>query len=189
MIWHHIASADCPLEEELKATFCIFCGGQMDALIDTTRIGPPTTELRCCRDCGWWSYWTQTGTSLLGVGPHRQPGWSLYGAIAELKAFDITDVTSPLAEVKRYLIAKYESRFDLHPRLFEETVASVFGAMGYSAEATAYSRDGGVDVVLRHADGTTTGVQVKRSRNAVEWSRSDRWPGPSCTAATWLAFS
>lgn len=110
-----------------------------------------------------------TGKTLLDFRrPGDRPGYSLYGVVAALKTFDLADIQAPLDEVKRYLLAKYEARFECHPRLFEETVASVFAALGYSSEATAYSHDGGVDVILRHGDGITTGVQVKRSRNPIE---------------------
>ncbi len=53
-------------------------------------------------------------------------------------------------------------------RLLEITVTSVFRDLGYEAEATAYSADGGIDVILRKANGSTTGVQVKRVRSAIE---------------------
>lgn len=167
MIWQHVASAECPLEEELKTDCCIFCGGRMRPLMDYARIGLPRVELRCCVDCGWWSLWKQTGRSPLDIGLGDQPPSALAGVIAELKRLDLVDVTTPLEEVTRFLLAKYDSRFTLHPRLFEETVASVFGALGYVAEATAYSRDGGIDVILQRANGSTIGVQVKRSRHPI----------------------
>jgi len=167
MIWSYSPSSDCPLEGEVRSTHCIFCRRDMDALMRTV-IGMPARMLRACRTCGWWAYWLQTGSPLLDLDSGRRLGWSLYGAIAQLKPLDVTDIETPLEEIKRYLVARYESRFECHPRLFEETVAAVFGSIGYRAEATAYSKDGGIDVILRNADGTTTGVQVKRSRNPIE---------------------
>jgi Holliday junction resolvase-like predicted endonuclease len=145
----------------------------MDVLMKTP-IGLPARVLGACGACGWWAYWLQTGRGLLDLESGERPGWSLYGAIAELRRLDVADIGAPIDEVKRYLTARYESRFDCHPRLFEKTVASVFESLGYRAEATAYTRDGGVDIILRHDNGTTTGVQVKRSRNpiAVEQIRS-----------------
>jgi hypothetical protein len=41
-------------------------------------------------------------------------------------------------------------------------VCSIFGDLGYNARATAYGRNGGVDIVLEGSAGTTVGVQVKR---------------------------
>jgi restriction system protein len=81
---------------------------------------------------------------------------------------DLSDVSQAIEEVRRFLVAKYEARFEMHPRLFEMTVASVFRDLGFDAEATAYAADGGVDVILRNPTGSTTGVQVKRVRSAIE---------------------
>jgi restriction system protein len=80
---------------------------------------------------------------------------------------DTPDLHEPLAEVRKYLLQCYEKRFDIHPRLFERTVASVFRDLGYRVTLTAYSGDGGIDVVLRRRN-QTIGVQVKRYRNAIE---------------------
>ena len=55
----------------------------------------------------------------------------------------------------------------MHPRLFELVVASVFREIGYVASATAYSNDGGIDVVLEKGD-STIGVQVKRYADRIE---------------------
>ncbi len=65
------------------------------------------------------------------------------------------------------MTAKYERRFDVHPRVFEETVASVFRDLGYTAEVTAYSGDDGIDIILARG-AETVGVQVKRYKNAIE---------------------
>lgn len=167
MIWTHSLSASCPREGELLSVNCIFCRGSMRALLDEPRIGPPLRELRSCQSCGWWAYSLHDGPRLED-GPDPEFGWSLAGAIAELKAYDLTDLSHPIEEVRQYLTARYEARFGCHPKLFEDTVTSVFRLLGYSAEATAYSRDGGVDVILRHSDGSSAGVQVKRSKNPIE---------------------
>ena len=76
-------------------------------------------------------------------------------------------MSTPISEIRSYLAARYESRFTLHPRLLEETVASVFGNLGYISVATAYSGDDGIDVILRKAD-ETIGVQVKRYKDNIE---------------------
>jgi restriction system protein len=133
--------------------------------IPTFRMGG--AELRACPACGWWSYWRQTCSPVYDRDTGRQR-WSLYGAAAELRTFAPDDLSQGLAEVRQYLLARYDARFELHPRLFELTVADVFRDLGYDAEATAYSADGGIDVVLRGPDGRTTGVQVKRIRDSVE---------------------
>jgi restriction system protein len=90
-----------------------------------------------------------------------------YGAAASLRELDISDISSPIEDIRSYLAAKYERRFTVHPRLFEETVASVFGNLGYKAEVTAYSSDGGIDVILKRA-GETIGIQVKRYKDRIK---------------------
>ena len=64
--------------------------------------------------------------------------------------------------MSRYLTAKYEERFIINPRLFEETVASVFKSIGYFTRVTAYQNDGGIDIILDGNDNKVIGVQVKR---------------------------
>ncbi|MBC8065302.1 MAG: restriction endonuclease [Chlorobia bacterium] len=81
----------------------------------------------------------------------------------------LTDINAPLEEVRSYLTARYDQRFEVHPKLFEEVVASVFRDLGYRARATAYTGDDGIDVVMALDDSSdeTTGVQVKRYRDAI----------------------
>jgi restriction system protein len=40
--------------------------------------------------------------------------------------------------------------YDLHPRVFEEVVGSVFKDHGWQVKVTAYTGDDGVDVVLNN---------------------------------------
>lgn len=90
-----------------------------------------------------------------------------YGAAASLKELDLTDISTPIDEVRDYLTARFESRKTMSPRLFEETVGSVFRDLGWEAQVTAYSGDGGIDVFLEK-DEETVGVQVKRVRRGIE---------------------
>lgn len=76
--------------------------------------------------------------------------------------------STPVEEARRYLLARFEKRFELHPRLVEEVVASVFKDQGYAVELTAYSNDGGIDIILlRSSSGERIGVQIKRSKNTI----------------------
>ena len=118
-------------------------------------------HLRVCPICGWWTTFRETITT------GRMVEVRAYAAIGALKVLDLTDVQAPLDEVRSYLAAKYESRFQLNPRLFEETVASVFRDIGYAARVTAYSGDDGIDVILDGPTGDTIGVQVKRYREKI----------------------
>ena len=55
----------------------------------------------------------------------------------------------------------------INPRTFEKVVASIFKDHGYLARVTAYSGDGGIDVILEGKDGDLIGVQVKRYKNKI----------------------
>lgn len=146
---------------------CLFCGTAMVALDKSMLEGKgleTKISVRLCPICGWWKAGFYELEDL-------QLGWQpalIYGAAASLKELDLTDIDTPLEEVRAYLAAKYESRFSINPRLMEETVGSVFQNMGYTVLVTAYSGDGGIDVILQCADGSTVGVQVKRYRELIE---------------------
>ena len=123
-----------------------FLGGQKTAYV--------------CPSCGWWYVNAQYDGSG-GVHVH------FYMAYGQLKSLDLTDITTPIDELRRYLTAKYKSRFAVDPSLYEETVASVFRDIGYEALVTARSGDWGIDVYLGGADNSQIGVQVKRWKNAI----------------------
>lgn len=115
-----------------------------------------------CPACGWWGMFKILNLS-------GKDCWYIYdyGMVGVLKNFDLQDITTPLEEVKKYLLAKYESRFTCHPKLFEQTVGSVFRNLGFDALVTAFSGDDGIDVILKK-DNKTIGVQVKRTINKIE---------------------
>lgn len=122
------------------------------------------TCLHICPACGWWLAEDRA------VLPAEQwQYWVVTMASAPaLEELALDDIAAPLQEVRRYLVRRFDARMSMHPRLFELTVASVFGDLGYRALATAYSRDGGVDIVLEDGSGVRIGVQVKRHKNTVE---------------------
>lgn len=121
-------------------------------------------SLHICFRCGWW---VSVDRALLPA-----VRWQIWELVlvshAVLVELDLSDIRTPLAEVRRYLVRRYEARKTMHPRLFEQTVASVFADHGYSTQLTAYSNDGGIDVVLCGTQGERVGVQVKRQAAAVE---------------------
>ena len=90
-----------------------------------------------------------------------------YAAAASLRNFDATDTSLEIRDIRDYLSAKIDARYSIHPRVLEETVRSVFESTGYSAIATAYTNDGGVDVVLTDNRGMVA-VQVKRYRSKIK---------------------
>lgn len=120
--------------------------------------------LHICPACGWWIAEDRAILPAL----HWQHWAVTLVSSPVLEELALDDIAAPLQQVRRYLMRKFEARASMHPRLFELTVASVFGDLGYQAYATAYSNDGGVDVILEDDSGARIGVQVKRRREAVE---------------------
>ena len=115
-----------------------------------------------CPVCGWWGYFKILNCSGSGC-------WYIYdyGTVGVLKNLDLQDISTPLEDVIKFLLAKYEARFTMNPRLFEETVGSVFRNIGFEALVTAYSGDGGIDIILEKED-KVIGVQVKRTKKKIE---------------------
>lgn len=119
-----------------------------------------------CPVCGWW-----TASSLRGAAPFE----TYDGGFAELRQvsgvlrnMDLADLSTPLHELRSYLVARYADRFDVHPRKYEEIVGGVFTDFGYRVRVTSYSGDEGIDVfVLDGKDDKTVGVQVKRYRHNI----------------------
>lgn len=121
--------------------------------------------LMCCGACGWWRHVIDVSLSV----QRDYETWHLFfGSIGILKPMDLKDMNIPIDEVSRYLVAKYEERFSVNPKLFEEVVANVFKQLGYHVRVTGYSNDGGIDSVLERADGSRIGVQVKRYKNKIK---------------------
>jgi restriction system protein len=149
---------------------CPFCGTSVELLRDDAekrgRSGEYETDVDrywVCQICGWWK-----GYRSYRHTDHAIRSFSESGAAAALKTLDIADISLPVEEVRSYLAANYHARLTVHPRSFELVVASVFRDHGYLSEATAYSNDGGIDVVLRGEDGHQVGVQVKRYKNSIQ---------------------
>lgn len=157
---------------------CLFCASYMQTWPKySVQLGPytispkgcwrpslflDTTEeisYSYCQTCGWWNICKSVLTDDLEC--------QIYGAAGALKTLDISDIKTPIYDVKSYLTAIYKNRCSIHPKLFEETVASVFSCFGYSVIVTGYTNDGGVDVVLERG-GETIGVQVKRYKNKIK---------------------
>lgn len=152
-IGHFCASDACP--------FC--CVPLRRSLVPSIRYDSGDIHVGTCQICGWWNI-NQDVEEIIDR-------WQTYrcerGSYGVLKNLDLADTDTPLQEVRDFLTARYEDRFEVHPRLFEETVGSVFADHGYSIQVTGYSGDGGVDVILTD-EKSIIGVQVKRYKNAIE---------------------
>ena len=164
----------------LYTTSCIHCSHALDELKTNNSVDRKSTygplrdrpvaarsiideRLLLCPQCGWWyrSY-ASTTTDYQHLRFYK----SRAASVGVLKSFSAQDVSTPAEEVRAYLVGKYSSRFEVHPRVMEQTVESVFRSLGYETRLTAYSKDGGVDVVLQR-DGQDVAVQVKRYKNKI----------------------
>ncbi|HJV47834.1 MAG TPA: restriction endonuclease [Geothrix sp.] len=125
--------------------------------------GEIVVEISLCPVCGWWAVWKQ-----VDLFTPCQIWQMLFHAEGALRVLDLTDIELPITEARDYLSAKYESRFDIHPRKFEEVVASVFRSLGYDIHLSAYTHDGGIDIVLGGPGADHIGIQVKRYRHRIQ---------------------
>lgn len=167
-IWDYAQTPDGQINEFCGKSNCPFCRQQLRRLSgpDLETINYHTrTEMTVgvCQSCGWWNVQQDVREK---IDAFRTQVYDR-GSYGVLKNLNVKDIRIPLQEVRDYLTVNYGSRFALHPRLFEETVGSVFSDHGYSVEVTAYSNDGGIDVILTDSD-ARIGVQVKRYKDVIE---------------------
>jgi restriction system protein len=141
-----------------------FQGKGFDRTSDWEWVAAPKKWIDLCPTCGWWS-----------VSHHskRDLGLDVYGHIhrasGTLRNLDPSDLSVPLDELSQYLLAKYDDRFRVNPKRYEDLVGSVFKAAGYHVRVCSYSNDDGVDVFVFDGDSNdTVGVQVKRHRGKIE---------------------
>ncbi len=139
---------------------CLYCKSMLQSVADIPSTAHDHTEVtgRCCPVCGWWYV-----QEVLEMSHDHY-----FGGFARLRNLDISDISMSLDEVRSYLVAKFESRFEVDPRIFEHTVASIFRDLGYAARVTSYSKDNGIDVYLDGPGDCLVGVQVKRWRGKIK---------------------
>lgn len=122
------------------------------------------TVAQICPACGWWRI-----IKHCMIAAEEWQIWNMhFGCTSTIRNLDLTDISIPIEEVNAYLTAKYDDRFIVSPRKFEDVVAAVFRNLGYYASATAYSKDGGIDVIMEGTNDTQIGVQVKRYKNSIK---------------------
>lgn len=179
-IWRYDAHDRLPAYADFFAHACIFCGAELELFSDRSgtidRVGPETQHWRSanhtdgpleqtytlCPLCGWWT------TLRSDEHPARRGLMSVQrGAIGSLKDIDTTDVTIPLSDIQRFLLARWDARHTLSWRIIEETVGAVFKAIGYDVRVTNRSGDSGLDVILGNSSSDIVGVQVKRYRKKI----------------------
>ncbi len=157
---------------------CVFCGTE---LVPVFTAPPSLSEnsgykgvpaynrmsIYGCQICGWWVV-KETDEINYFDGNVKRSKIKISAGAGSLRELDPADLSIHLQEVRDYLCAKYEGRFSLNPRKFEEVVADVFSDFGYTVTVTAFSADDGVDVILNDVEDATIGVQVKRYRNKIK---------------------
>jgi restriction system protein len=165
-IWIH-SEKSRELEHVDWIGICVFCKAPLRGLAsDLAKDVELHTNVNVsvCDQCGWWTA-KKIYTSTHGV--HRIRSTRTHGAAASLREMDLTDISLPIGEVRDYLMARFDSINLINPRLFEETVGSIFRDLGWNVMVTAYSGDDGIDAFLEKG-GQTVGVQVKRYRSKIQ---------------------
>lgn len=206
-IWTHKLSNEIPpgfLSKEFKefgdqsiphVEGCRFCG----------KIGISSTEyagkwimasctdsvVGVCNQCGWWyAYQSTTHEDFQTYG--NQYDQYLFGGYGALKSFSSVDHEGSLEEIRTYLLARYETRFHVNAEKMEHVVGSVFSDLGFQVKVTAFSRDGGIDVVLSNAQNEIA-VQVKRTKNTISVSQIREFIGAivhsTCTRGIFVTTS
>jgi len=158
MMWEHKEAGRLLTYQSVRTVVCIYCGRDMLRLPAARYEKSPRrllAQLTVCPYCGWWNVYRAHQGEDAGIEDYE-------GAIGSLRELDLADVSVPLAELRSYLMRRADVLYQVHPRRFEEIVCSVFHDLGYSARATAYSADGGIDIILEESSGSSIGVQVKR---------------------------
>ena len=117
-----------------------------------------------CSACGWWFAVKRVYETV-----YDGEMWStLHGNAGNLFLFDSAEYPEAIVEARKQLSIDWsKSKHVIHPRVFEDVVASVFKDFGYLARTTGYSDDGGIDIVLER-ENNVVGVQVKRYKNRIQ---------------------
>jgi len=135
----------------------------LDELPMTQRPYQESIVCYYCPTCGWW-----TVTQTICVHSRNQVWHIYYGLTGALRHIDHIDASEPISEIRKRLLADFDSRFVMDPRKMEEVVSSVFNGLGYRTELTTRSDDGGIDVIITSPSGKVIGVEVKRYRSSIE---------------------
>jgi restriction system protein len=167
------------ITKAISLLHCAFCGARLVQLAsaDLEKVVPAYSNAdrddriaRCCDVCGWWTvsrtYDHTAGSDERGL--HGVRTKAQLGAAGCLKNFDASDQSVPIAEIRAYLSAKYDVRFNIDPSVFERVVASVYEDCGYKSRVTGRSGDEGIDIILDGPDNSLIGVQVKRYKGAIQ---------------------
>lgn len=165
-IWKY-SESNILTESMIQGHRCMFCNVIMKDIYKES-VYEKNKEINICHVCGWW-YIVEQELCTYRIGGNY--AFNCFGARGTLKRLDLIDVNQPIQDVENYLKVKYEDRYNVHPKIFEDVVGAVFRNIGYISNVTAYSQDGGIDVILYNCNGDKVGVQVKRYKNSIRVSQ------------------
>src|SRR3712207_1019555 len=119
-IWNYASQTKDALLNVMRSVKCVYCDSDLfrfEPLIDEKPWGDANEwRVRVCQTCGWWKI---TEINHLDEGNLYR---AFRGAAAgNLKTLDLTNLDTPLDEVRNFLLARYEPRFNVDPYLFEKT--------------------------------------------------------------------
>src|SRR5271165_5537991 len=118
-IWDYSSQTRDDLTRVLACRTCPYCEGGLQSLPKDPLMHPwgDSEEWRVvvCQQCGWWKTekWQHLHEGRLSRA------FLTAATAGALKSLALADISTPLEEVRAYLVAKYESRHDLDPQLFE----------------------------------------------------------------------
>jgi restriction system protein len=164
-IWRENYQGGSDAMKTLSEVSCIYCASPM-VLLDSRPTTSADTRviLHVCNDCGWWVI-TEIG------GYHWGPEGAYWvsRSAGVLKKLNLSDISIPTGELRRYLVANFDNRFYVHPKKYEDVVAGVFADFGYRVRTTSYTGDKGIDIFILDGEGNdTVGIQVKRYKKKIE---------------------
>jgi Restriction endonuclease len=120
-----------------------------------------------CDLCGWWFVSKDSWDSSCGSVPDRALR-NLTATGAALKTFspgpDDSQLTLLESEIEAHLLGHGTSRAWA---ALEDATTGVFREFGYDARVTARSKDGGIDVIIDHAELGDIYAQVKHTKNKI----------------------
>ena len=108
------AKAESVYAKPVPLECCQYCHSPMATLNikqDPCTGGGTDTFVEVCKSCGWWVVTHHVGYSF------GYEGWlGINRTAGILRELDVTDISIPLQELTKYLLANYDSRLRLHPR-------------------------------------------------------------------------
>jgi hypothetical protein len=137
-MWEHREASRLVTLDAVFSDDCIYCRTPLLRLPSASFTKEEKrlfVQLSICTYCGWWSVYRVHQNEYPRTAGLAE-GYS--GAVGCLMQLDLTDISLPIDEVRKYLCVKGDSIFDVHPKKLEEIVCSIFNDLGFKARTTAY---------------------------------------------------